>query len=235
MTPTELTAALAAPFPGTAVSWRVGSTTKDKSKGMALAYIDARDVMTRLDDVCGPAGWQCRYPHTGKHVVCEIGIKIGDEWIWKANGAGDTDVEAVKGGMSDALKRAAVMWGIGRYLYDMKAPWVALEQKGRSYIIKPSENAKLARLANLDGGSQAPAQQSPATTTAPQPRAKSRDLYTRLSAKVDGFTTPHELELWTDDKHVKAARASLPADWARDLSGEINAKLHSLTDAMAAA
>ena len=47
---------LAEPFPPDAISWRVGSTTQDKSKGMALAFIDARDVMDRLDLVCGPAG-----------------------------------------------------------------------------------------------------------------------------------------------------------------------------------
>ena len=54
---------LTAPFDPARVSWRVGSTNKDKTRGMALAYIDARDVMDRLDDVCGPEGWQRRYPH----------------------------------------------------------------------------------------------------------------------------------------------------------------------------
>jgi hypothetical protein len=43
--------ALFAPFPPGRVSWRVGSTTQDKKRGMALAYIDARDVMDRLDAV----------------------------------------------------------------------------------------------------------------------------------------------------------------------------------------
>ena len=46
---------LSAPFPPDRVSWRIGSTTKDKTRGMALAYIDARDVMERLDNVVGPA------------------------------------------------------------------------------------------------------------------------------------------------------------------------------------
>lgn len=68
--------ALAAPFRGDQVSWRVGSTSKDKTKGMALAYIDARDVMDRLDEVCGPDGWQCRYSElSGGKTVCEIGIR----------------------------------------------------------------------------------------------------------------------------------------------------------------
>lgn len=114
-------------FPQSAVSWRSQSMTKDGTKAMALAYIDARDVMKRLDEVCGLAGWQCRYPHANGKTICEIGIKIRDEWVWKADGSGDTDIEAEKGAISDAFKRAAVKWGIGRYLYDMGTPWVPCE------------------------------------------------------------------------------------------------------------
>lgn len=147
-------AALVAPFPPAAVSWRVGSTNQDKTKGMALAYIDARDVMERLDAVCGPAGWQRSYPHAGTKTVCRISIKVGDEWIGKEDGAGDSDVEAEKGALSDAFKRAAVSWGIGRYLYNMGSPWVAIEQKGKSYVIAPSE---MRRLEALLAGGNAPA------------------------------------------------------------------------------
>lgn len=120
--------ALKAPFPPDAVEWRVGSTTKDKTKGMALAYIDARSVQDRLDSVCGPQNWQTRYPHAGTKTVCELSIKCGDEWVTKSDGAGDTDFEAEKGALSDAFKRAAVKWGIGRYLYDMPAPWVQIDE-----------------------------------------------------------------------------------------------------------
>lgn len=121
---------LSEPFPASAISWRVGAMTKDQSKGIALAYIDARDVMRRLDDVCGPENWQCDYPWSdGKRLVCRIGIRIGNEWVWKSNGAGDTDVEAEKGAMSDAFKRAAVLWGIGQYLYEVPNIWVPLDNK----------------------------------------------------------------------------------------------------------
>lgn len=135
--------ALFLPFPVTQISWRVGSTTASKEKGMALAYIDARDVMERLDDVCTPAGWQDRYSHANAKTVCDIGIKCGDEWVWKANGAGDTDHEAEKGALSDAFKRAAVMWGVGRYLYNLPSPWVAIKQRGKSYVIDDAEQPRL--------------------------------------------------------------------------------------------
>lgn len=152
---TEIEKRLKAPFPGDRISWRVGATTADKKKGMALAYIDARDVMDRLDEVVGPENWQDRYPHANGKTVCEIDIYIeGRGWVTKADGAGDTDHEAEKGALSDAFKRAAVRWGIGRYLYDLQSPWVEIEGFGKSYKIKESEQAKLRRIA---GGAPAPA------------------------------------------------------------------------------
>ena len=59
--------------------------------------------------------------------------------MWKADGAGDTAVEADKGALSDAFKRAAVRWGVGRYLYGMPSPWVGIEKQGSRMVIKPSE------------------------------------------------------------------------------------------------
>ena len=146
--PQDLFNALCEPFPAEYIDWRVGSTTGDKAKGMALAYIDARTVMDRLDSVCGPANWQCNYtPGCNGSIVCNLGIRMpSGEWIWKADGAGATDVEGEKGMLSDALKRAAVRWGVGRYLYELGSPWVALEKAGNSYKIAAGERTKLDHL-----------------------------------------------------------------------------------------
>lgn len=120
---------LKAPFPPERIHWRLGATNGDKSKGIALAYIDARDVMNRLDDACG-LDWQVRHPREG---YCEIGLKIDGEWVWRGNGAGETDVEGEKGQYSDSAKRAAVEWGVGRYLYYLPNEWVRIVPAGRSY------------------------------------------------------------------------------------------------------
>ncbi len=134
---TELLAKLKEPFDPKFVKWRVGATTADKSKGIALAYIDAREVMKRLDDVFGVTGWQSRFSHvTERMVTCEIGAKVNNEWVWKSDGAGDTAVEAEKGSLSDALKRTAVLWGIGRYLYYLPNEWVELVPAGKSHKLK---------------------------------------------------------------------------------------------------
>lgn len=126
---------LSEPFPNEAVSWRVQGKPFERNgqwSAMALAYIDARDVMDRLDDVCGPECWQDEYTTNSNGLtICRIGIKINDEWVWKSDGAGETAVEGQKGGISDALKRAAVHWGIGRYLYRLDSPWVPCEVNTR--------------------------------------------------------------------------------------------------------
>lgn len=125
---TDIFAALAAPFSQDAVSWRAQSMNKEGTKAMALAYIDARDVMRRLDEIVGPANWQDEYHETPTGTaICTIRIRCGDAWVAKSDGAGATDVEAEKGRLSDAFKRCAVKWGIGRYLYDLDAPWVPCE------------------------------------------------------------------------------------------------------------
>jgi hypothetical protein len=134
----EIYEALRRPFDAKRISWRVGSTKKDESgkpvSGIALAYIDARDVMARLDEVFG-LNWQCRYTHADKKTICEIGVKIDGEWVWRANGAGDSDIEAEKGATSDAFKRAAVLFGVGRYLYDLPNVWMPLKAYGKSAVL----------------------------------------------------------------------------------------------------
>ena len=130
---TDILEQLAASFPKEAIHWRAQQLTKKGDKAMALAYLDARDIMDRLDAVMTPQGWQAiHYDCGGGRLACKIGIFAGTlgeggEWIWKSDGAGGTQVEAEKGAFSGALKRAGVMWGIGRYLYALPAPWVPCE------------------------------------------------------------------------------------------------------------
>lgn len=208
---TEIWEALRAPFPPAVVSWRVGATNADKAsgkpptKGIALAYIDARDVMDRLDTVVGPENWECRYPHAGQKTVCEIGIRCDGNWVYKADGAGDTDTEAEKGALSDAFKRAAVRFGIGRYLYSLDSPWVELEQRGRSYVIKQSELAKLRSLlpapfpVNSNG-----------TKAQPLKRDEARKIFAELRDELLTLNTEQEVMAWERESKV---RIDLLGDW----------------------
>lgn len=190
------------PFKPSQVSWRVGSTNADKSKGMALCYIDARDVQDRLDEVCGAENWQSRYlPMHDKKTVCEIGIysDLRNCWVWKSDGAGDSDVEAEKGALSDAFKRAAVRWGVGRYLYDLDSPWVALEPAGRSFKIAAHEYKRLEAL--LAKSAPAAAAVSPAPvepTYEDDPDGQVKNWVDQQVGLIRAFKTLPELTAWLD-------------------------------------
>lgn len=116
---------LDAPFPAEDIEWRVqqcGISAKSGPWAMVLCYVTNRAIMKRLDEVCGKAGWRNEYrdiPNNGG-VECGISIKFKDEWITKWDAAENTQIEGVKGGRSGAMKRAAVQWGIGRYLYQLE-------------------------------------------------------------------------------------------------------------------
>jgi hypothetical protein len=139
--------ALRAPFPASAIKFRVGSVKADKSAGQALPYIDARDVYDRLDEVLGVFGWQCEHrpAPNGNGVMCALSIRDPDtgEWITKTDIAqqdsskDDRTAEiAIKGAASDATKRAAVLFGIGRGLYSYKPQWVPLRD-GKYFASTP--------------------------------------------------------------------------------------------------
>jgi len=119
----EITKRLAEPFPEKDISWRVGSVVSGGKKAILMCYIDVRDVRSRLNEVCGIFGWQSiinvDQPNVYKAVISIRDPETG-EWIQKSDGSDGTDVESEKGGMSGALKRAAVSWGVGEYLYGKK-------------------------------------------------------------------------------------------------------------------
>lgn len=123
------------PFDPKFVKWRVGATSADKKTGIALAYIDSREVKKRLDEICGLGNWQDRLVAVDGGFISEIDIKIDGEWITRSNAAGLTQVEAIKGGASDAFKRAASKWGVGHYLYYLPNKWVAIRPQGKSYVL----------------------------------------------------------------------------------------------------
>lgn len=114
------------PFPVSSLKWRIGNKNREGTKANMLVYVDARMVQDRLDEVVGAGNWQFETRSMNSvnrqgntfTIIGRLGIKINDEWVWKEDGAENSDIEAAKGGISDAFKRAAVQWGIGRYLYN---------------------------------------------------------------------------------------------------------------------
>ncbi|QTA82727.1 DNA repair protein Rad52/59/22 domain-containing protein [Desulfonema limicola] len=127
---------LGKPFAEDDIEWRVqrAGVSGNRPWAMVLAYVTNRAIMERLDKIVGPENWQNDYkagPEGG--TLCGLSIKIGSEWITKWDGAEKTNIEAVKGALSGSMKRSAVHWGIGRYLYKLEATFAIITPNGKYY------------------------------------------------------------------------------------------------------
>lgn len=134
---------LSEPFPAEDIEWRVSRAGLGGRSGIycrVLAYITARAIQQRLDDVCGPENWRVEEPRiltiNGKSAFA-VGISIllgyGNsgsiyEWTTKWDVSEPTNIEAAKGGFSGAMKRAGAQWGIGRYLYHLDEAYAEVSE-----------------------------------------------------------------------------------------------------------
>lgn len=140
-TPQEIAAALREPFPWPELEHRVQGKPSSNGRIQMLTYVQRKAIIDRLDAVVGPNNWQDTYEMWtgGESAKCKLSLRISGEWITKEDAAAETDIEAVKGGITNALKRAASKWGIGLYLYDFPTCW--LEGKKVGDKVYPPDNA----------------------------------------------------------------------------------------------
>ena len=125
--------ALREPFAASDIEWRLQQAGEKNGRVWALAvpYITNRAIMTRLDEVCGAGNWRNEFtPVPGAGFLCGLSVRVHDEWVTKWDGAEHTDIEALKGALSGAMKRAAVQWGIGRYLYELDEFFAVVTEDG---------------------------------------------------------------------------------------------------------
>lgn len=152
----DFTDDLKEPFDPFDIEWRVqqvGKTRTNSLWAIVVPYVTNRAIQERLDGVCGVEGWTNEYKETpgGKGILCGISIKFQEKdqeprWLTKWDGAEETAIEAVKGGLSSAMKRAAVQWGIGRYLYRLESTIVSPS------TTKPTDNGDyIMAVAKLEG------------------------------------------------------------------------------------
>jgi len=137
----EIQAKLNEPFRLDEIEWRTLRSFKSnngKAFAYVAAYVDSRAIMNRLDNVLGIGNWEDSYEEIHNGILCRLTIHLPNgKTITKSDGADLTDFEAIKGGMSNALKRAAVHWGIGRYLYELPENRVEIfnnTRQGKFYI-----------------------------------------------------------------------------------------------------
>jgi hypothetical protein len=121
-----LASALSAPFEPKDIKFKPQMVKNNRA--LAMAYIDARLIQDRLDEVLGVENWQDRYTILADgSVMCRLRARLGGRWITKSDVGSLSEQpdsgDRLKAAFSDALKRAAVKFGIGRYLYRLPAQW----------------------------------------------------------------------------------------------------------------
>lgn len=137
----DIFAALAAPF----------ATHEVKVRNQAnrqLHYITARTAMNRLDAVLGPEHWWDEYVPLEHSVLCKLTIRLPDgSTLTKADAGGYAGMsdqgDDDKSGYSDAFKRAAVKFGVARYLYRDGVPEFVRERV-KAEELTPAEPAATA-------------------------------------------------------------------------------------------
>jgi hypothetical protein len=119
---------LTAPILPNEVEWRIQSQTST-GKLIVVPYINNRCVMTRFDAAFGAENWTSEFREISNGFLCRLTVTINKREVYREDGASKTNIEPEKGGISDAMKRAAVQFGLGRCLYDY--PRVMIECEGK--------------------------------------------------------------------------------------------------------
>ena len=137
----DLSLALTAPFPPDAVRWLPIAVKGNRA--LAAAYLDGRAIMQRLDCVFGVGGWSDSYEVLPSgSVVCTLAVKVDGEWVEKTDVGSPSEQpdagDKLKAAFTDALKRAAVKLGIGRYLYRLQNQWCDFDPQSRRFTKTPA-------------------------------------------------------------------------------------------------
>jgi len=223
VTDTSLVArALSAPFADSEVKFK--PQVVKGNRALALAYVDVRAIMDRLDDVLGVANWQDQYRLLPDNsVMCRLRLRIGDRWITKCDVGSPSEQpdggDRVKAAFSDALKRAAVKFGIGRYLYRLPQQWADYDPVNKQLLSPPrlpdrataAAPAKPAREKTSISGSGDPKASLP--TNGNELHRRLREADSLLAAK--GLCQIGELLAHVTQAGVKAGHGADLSQWGK--------------------
>ncbi|WP_240906931.1 Rad52/Rad22 family DNA repair protein [Paludisphaera rhizosphaerae] len=206
----DLFAALAAPFANDEVRTR-------SQAGREFQYVTARTVMNRLDEVLGPANWWDEYTPMENAIICKLTLRLPDGTTLTKSDAGGFTTTAdtsdyEKSGFSDAFKRAAVKFGVARYLYGDGVPQSIREALIRSR--REQREQQQAAVANLvaapvvDGG-------EPHVAEAPHPSRQTAEPVVVVGTPPK---TGKALFAWIKERDEKLGvdLLRLVSDWGKD-------------------
>jgi hypothetical protein len=124
---------LCKPFAPSLIELKPGAITGDKSRALAMPFVDSRAYQTRLDRVVGPAGWSVEYrPLSDRAVLCRLTILgVTREDVGECNAS---DENAATSAVAQSFKRACSAFGLGRYLYSLPQIWAQYDEKKRQIV-----------------------------------------------------------------------------------------------------
>ena len=125
-------AELAKPFDPAAVEFKPGAVAKNEARALALAYVDSREYMRRLDSA--DPTWSDTYQVLEDSIVvchltvagvtrCDLGQK--DE----------ADENSLTAAAAQAFKRSCTKFGLGRYLYALPQVWVEFDPQKKHFTL----------------------------------------------------------------------------------------------------
>lgn len=203
--------ALSEPFDPKQVEWKPQAVKGDRA--LAIAYVDARAVMDRLDKVLGLGNWQTSYREIPDGVVCRLRVRVGGEWFEHEDVGSFSEQpdsgDRLKAAFSDGLKRVAVHVGVGRYLYSLPSTWCDYDPAKRQFARTPTLPAWA-----LPAGSPKPSGRDNAPAAAP--------------AADSAFLTPGFVS-WLrrqDDEMFKAALTGRRCELVQLVADEVGQKEH---------
>ena len=124
---------LARPFPDDKLGVKIQSVSKNKDKAMLVLYLQHTDVMDRLEEV--DPGWSAKTLE--RWIITDQGISTHycrtELTILGVTRENVGDGNEPKGAHSDSIKRAAMTFGVGRYLYDSELVWVDYNESTDKY------------------------------------------------------------------------------------------------------
>ena len=216
----EVLEALGKPFPVEAVSWKPGATNKEKTKAMALAYVDPRHYMDRLNEVLG-GEWSDSYEvqNDGQIVVCHLTIMgvtrcdVGED----DSPGGDEDrgpKNKATTSAAQAFKRACVKFGLGAYLYRLPRIWATYDAARRQFseeglaVLSKALGSPAPKAAKANGNGDQP------TPAAPRPNGNGasgdQPAPTPVSVKANGNGVngnPGPTQFWQAVRELGVDRA----------------------------
>lgn len=132
----QIVEALSEPFPSKYVEWKPQQVSKDGTKALAAAYVDARRYQERLDLVC--PDWSSKIELLADGRVAKVALTIAGVTREDVGEADPSDPNTVTTAVAQAFKRACAAFGLGRYLYFLPLDWCDYDPQRKKLVNTPT-------------------------------------------------------------------------------------------------